>query len=156
METDASNGERIERILQLAEQVFREMLPMIPREEWLRLDLTMPQLKVVLMLFLNGPARMGALASGLGVSLATATGVIDRLVERGIVLREGDPQDRRVVVCRLSQKGQRLMGRLWSVSKARARELLQAVGPDRLATVNEALEALLEAARRMRASAPQD
>jgi hypothetical protein len=48
------------------------------------------------------------------------------------------------------------MGRLWSVSKARARELLQAVGPDRLATVNEALEALLEAARRMRASAPQD
>ena len=82
----------IENILQLSDRAFRELLPIVPKE-WLRLDLTMSQLKGVFLLFISGPSRMSDIASALGVSLATATGVVDRLVERDIVHREGDPED---------------------------------------------------------------
>ena len=136
--------ELIERILQLGEKAFRELIPILPKE-WLQLDLTMPQLKVVLLLFMNGPVRMSDIASALDVSLATATGVIDRLVEREIVLRENHPDDRRVVLCRLSEKGQKLIGGLWQLARDRLRELLGAIEPVRLRLVIEALEALLQA-----------
>ena len=141
---ESQRDELIEHVLQLGDRVFRELLPIVPKE-LLHLDLTMPQLKVVLLLFLNGPTRMSGLASGLSVSLATATGVVDRLVERDIVLREGQPQDRRVVLCHLSEKGQNLIGGMWQSARERAKELLEAIAPSRLQLVTEALEALLQA-----------
>ena len=134
----------VERILQLGDRVFQELLPIVPKE-LLELDLTMPQLKVVLLLFLNGPLRMSELASGLGVTLATATGVVDRLVERDIILRESQPDDRRVVLCRLSDKGHELTSGLWRSARDRARELLEAVAPSQLVLIGEVLEALSQA-----------
>lgn len=144
MKKKPQDEELIEHILQLGDKAFRELIPMLPRE-WLQLDLTMPQLKVVLLLFLDGPARMSDIASALSVSLATATGVVDRLVERGIVLREGLPEDRRVVLCHLSAKGQQLIGGLWQLARDRLRELLAAVALPQLLVITEALEALLQA-----------
>ena len=138
------NEEMVEHVLDLANRVFRELLPIIPTEV-LKFDLTMPQLKVVLLLYLNGPMRMSDIASSLGVTLATATGVVDRLVERDTVLREDDPNDRRVVLCKLSEKGEDLTGVLWRSARERARELLAAMSVSRLQMLNEALEALLKA-----------
>ena len=136
--------EAIENILQLGEKAFRELIPILPTE-WLQLDLTMPQLKVVMLIFMNGPARMSEIASALGVTLATATGVVDRLVERDIVLRESQPEDRRVVLCRLSEKGQKLMSGLWQLARGRAKELLEVATLSQLQLITEALEALLKA-----------
>ena len=138
------NEELIDHILQLSDRVFRDLLPIVPREV-LELDLTMPQMKTVLLLFLNGPMRMSVLASELGISLATATGVVDRLVERDIVLRESEPDDRRVVLCCLTDKGHEMTAGLWSSARARARELLQATDPPQLKLIMEALDALSQA-----------
>jgi DNA-binding MarR family transcriptional regulator len=134
----------IENILHLTDRAFRELLPMVPKE-WLHLNLTTPQLKVVLLLFISGPSRMSEIASALGVSLATATGVLDRLVERGLVIREGHPEDRRVVICRLSAEGEKLISGLWQLSRDRAGELMRALTPSQLLLVTQALEALLQA-----------
>lgn len=147
--------ELIENILQLTDSTFRELFPMLPRE-WLHLDLTMSQLKVVLLLFISGPSRMSDIASALGVSLATATGVMDRLVERDIVLREGDPEDRRVVLCRLSNKGEKLISGLWQLSRERAGELMMALAPSQLLLITEALEALLQAGEATKEGLQQD
>jgi DNA-binding MarR family transcriptional regulator len=89
--------------------------------------------------------RMSDIASSLGVSLATATGVVDRLVERETLLREADPNDRRVVLCRLSEKGEDLTGVLWRSARERAKQLLMAMTTPRIEMLNEALEALLQA-----------
>jgi len=142
--TRKPSDEMVEHVLDLANRVFRELLPIIPTEV-LRFDLTMPQLKVVLLLYLNGAMRMSDIASSLGVTLATATGVVDRLVERDTVLRDTDPNDRRVVLCRLSEKGEDLTGVLWRSARERARQLLAAMSTPRLEMLNEALEALLQA-----------
>jgi DNA-binding MarR family transcriptional regulator len=144
MKQEPKQAELIERILQLGEKAFRELIPILPTE-WLQLDLTMPQLKVVLLLFMNGPTRMSDIASALGVSLATATGVVDRLVERDIVVRESQPEDRRVVLCRLSEKGQKMIEGLWQLARDRLKELLEVVATSQLQLITEALEALLEA-----------
>jgi len=79
------------------------------------------------------------------VSLATATGVVDRLVERDTVMRESQPEDRRVVLCRLSEKGQKMIGGLWQLARNRTKELLEAVDSSQLALITKALEALLQA-----------
>jgi len=134
-------SEMIDRILGQVEGVFRELLPRA-HQELLDLDLTTPQLKVVLLLYLNGSARMSDLASSLGVTLATATGIVDRLVDRDIVKRENSREDRRVVVCRLSAIGQELTDRLYTSGRERARQLLLGLDEDKLSKLDEALASL--------------
>jgi len=142
--------ELLESTLLVAERAFRELFPILPKE-WLSLDLTTPQLKVVLLLFVGGSTRMSVIASALGVSLATATGVVDRLVERGMVIRESDPDDRRVVLCRLSQKGEQTIIGLWQLAREHAKILLGAVERSKLPMVRDALQALLDAGETTRA-----
>jgi DNA-binding MarR family transcriptional regulator len=144
MKQEPEQEKLIENILQLTDRAFRELLPMVPKE-WLHLDLTTPQLKVILLLFISGPSRMSEIASALGVSLATATGVLDRLVERDLVIREGCPEDRRVVICRLSPDGEKLISGLWQLSRDRAGELMRALTSSQLLLITQALEALLQA-----------
>lgn len=140
--------EMVENVLRITDKLFRVALPTVPREI-LDLDVTMPQLKIMFLLFLNGPMRMSDLAADLGVTLATATGLADRLVERDLVVRESQPDDRRVVLCRLSDSGQKDISRLWRSAKSRTRLLLRSLDTDNLQALSGALEATLAAAERM-------
>ena len=149
MKDELPRIKRIERILQFTDSIFKQLLPTVPRE-LLELDLTMTQLKVVLLLFLNGPVRVSALALELGVSLPTTTGVIDRLVERGIVMREEPAEDRRVVLCRLSEQGHSLVSGMWTYTRNRARELLKGVPFLQLVLIEKTLKELT----RTRATSP--
>ncbi len=130
--------EVVERILQGISDIFRKVLP-LAHKELLEMDLTAPQLKVVLLLYLYGSTRMSELAGSLGVTLATATGIMDRLVERGLVTRENLKDDRRVVMCRLSGHGMEMTDNLWKTSREKARQLLSAMELSRLKMIDEAL-----------------
>lgn len=79
---------------------------------WMDLDVTMPQMKVLMLLRENGALRVGVLARHLNVSTPTITGIVDRLVRQDLVKREDDPSDRRVVLNVLTPKGEQLMERL--------------------------------------------
>ncbi|MEU6716549.1 MarR family winged helix-turn-helix transcriptional regulator [Nonomuraea sp. NPDC046802] len=68
-------------------------------------NLTMRQLKVVMILAAGGSASGQDLAGDLGVSLGTVTGIVDRLVAQGLVSRHEDPHDRRVRRVELTAKG---------------------------------------------------
>jgi DNA-binding MarR family transcriptional regulator len=137
--------EIVENILKLADKLFRKLLPTVPRE-LLELDMTMPQLKIMIILFVNGPMRMSDLALDLGVTLATGTGLIDRLVERGAVVREGQPDDRRVVICRLSEAGQKTINKIWESARNNCRQLLEALDTGTLQTFAGVLQNMLESA----------
>jgi DNA-binding MarR family transcriptional regulator len=137
----------IEGILKCADNLFRVLLPTVPRE-LLDMDVTMSQLKMMFLLFMNGPMRMSDLASDLGVTLATATGLADRMVERDMVTRESQPDDRRVVLCRLSDSGQKAVSRIWESAGGRMQELLQAMDTAKLQTLYEVLESMLASAER--------
>lgn len=130
-------GDQIGRIIQLHQAVFLRLRDCIA-PEWMRTEVTMPQLKVLLLLHIEGTARMSDLAAALGVSLPSATGILDRLVQRGLVVRGTDPADRRVVTCFLSEEGAKQVSGLWEASWAIEREMLGRLSPDELDIVEKA------------------
>ena len=146
--------ELIEQIQARELALCRAMTSMGP-EPWLDLDMSMAQFKTIFVLATapsedegDGP-RMSDLARRLGVSAPTASTLIDRLVERGLVDRREDPRDRRQHRCRLSPAGQRLAARFYESSRARTGLLLAQLGEDELETVLRGLELLVRAAERL-------
>jgi DNA-binding MarR family transcriptional regulator len=59
--------------------------------------LTGRQTEAVVFLAHHGRATMGELAAGLGISRGAASELVGRLVDKGVVRREPDSADRRVV-----------------------------------------------------------
>lgn len=154
MKTEAGKAELIDSIQALQqklEELEGAIAPIIP-QDWLSTDLTMPQLKVMLILWREGPARMSELASGLGVTLATATGVVDRLVEKRYIVREGLPGDRRVVICRLSEEGQDFMKALWMSGRMQIGRILGVMTPEQLKVVAQGTEVFIQAARKLQST----
>ncbi len=64
---------------------------------WSDDGLTIPQMRLLWALRDDDGLPVGALADHLGVNPSTITGHVDRLVRQGLVRREEDPVDRRVV-----------------------------------------------------------
>jgi DNA-binding MarR family transcriptional regulator len=124
-------------------------------DQWLRIDVTMPQMKALILVYGSdsNSLRMGQLASALGVALSTATGIVDRLVEQGLLERQEDPDDRRSVVVRLSALGYETMERPHRETHARLVGVLSYLGTEDLLTVARALSIVREATNQA-ASAP--
>jgi DNA-binding MarR family transcriptional regulator len=144
-------GALTQRVLDLQISMFRSARP---AREWLEVDLTMPQLKVLFILAADNGASMSHLASGLGVTLSTATGIVDRLVEHELVQRQEDPQDRRLVVCRLTPRAVALVERLQLAGRLRLGSVLADLSLEELRTVAAGMEVL--AAGFQRQAAAQD
>jgi DNA-binding MarR family transcriptional regulator len=76
-----------------------------------------------------GTATMSDVSSRLGIACSSATGVVDRLVERGLVERTRPEEDRRTVVVGLTRRGQRMHDHLVGDRIAFGREVLSALEP---------------------------
>jgi len=144
----------VDDILSLADTLFRLLLPTVPRG-LLSLDITMPQTKILILLYIRGARRMSDIASELDVALPTATSLVDRLVEKQYVVRETLPEDRRVVLCHLSDAGEQAVRHIWDTARKRSQELLQAMDMSRLEMFAEALEAMHQVALTERQIAAQ-
>ncbi len=72
---------------------------------WVELGLTLTQLRVLFALRARDGASAGALAEQLNVAPSTLTRLVDRLVRQGLVRRETDDSDRRLVRHCLSASG---------------------------------------------------
>lgn len=71
--------------------------------------ITLPQRWVLEHLSRREGCPMNELARFLRVSKPAVTGLADRLIAQGLIAREGDPQDRRIVRVRLTAKGHRVL-----------------------------------------------
>jgi DNA-binding MarR family transcriptional regulator len=128
---------------ELWDKAFRELCFTLTRE-CLALDLCAGQLKALLALHESGPIPMSEVALVLGTTPATATRVIDRMVYRGLVIRQRDSSDRRLVLCGLSKRGEGLADGLWQGARRRAEMLLRTLDQHRLLSVRAAPEPLGE------------
>ncbi len=109
-------------------------------------SLTMSQLKVLLLLSRHDAASGQELTTSLGVSLATTTGIVDRLVAHDLVTRREDPADRRVRRVVLTTAGRELVDGIIMAGAQQQQRLLQRLDPEQLAVVERAFQLLLEAA----------
>lgn len=68
-------------------------------------SISMSHLHLMTFLEAHGPLPMSRVAELLGSGLPTATGLVSRMEERGLVARVHDTEDRRVVILSLTEAG---------------------------------------------------
>ncbi len=61
---------------------------------------------------------------------ATMTGIVDRLLDRGLVVRERDPNDRRTLRVGLTPAGKELLERVQQRKRAWMLQFLETLTPD--------------------------
>ena len=119
--------------------------------EWLNLDLTFQQLKVLYTLKQHGSLPMARLADALmpRVSMPTITGIITRLIERRdgvpLVERESSPDDRRIVRARLTPAGHAMVERIATPNAEMLNSALARMGDHERAALSANLSRFLAA-----------
>lgn len=114
-------------------------------EKLLRLGVSMAQLHIMFTLQRTDEMTMSHLADVLNVSFSNATGLIDRLEERGFIERSGVPSDRRIVMVRLTPAGETMLGEVDALSADLLRSVLGRLPASQLRGVAHAIAALREA-----------
>ncbi|MFQ5880815.1 MAG: MarR family winged helix-turn-helix transcriptional regulator [Dehalococcoidia bacterium] len=126
-------------------------------DDWPQAELTMPQLRTLMLLYIEAPLRMTELASALHVGLPSATSMVDRLVEKRLVERAPDLEDRRVVTCHLTEMGRQEAEKLWRLRRASINQIMQALSAEELETLLKALRILVRAVEgRIKARSPHE
>jgi DNA-binding MarR family transcriptional regulator len=95
----------------------------------------------------DGPLTPSELAERERVRRPTATGIVSRLAEAGLVERTSDPSDGRVSLVSVTPEGRSLLQRLRKRKNAFLAKRLRKLDPDEVATLDRAagiLERLLE------------
>ncbi len=117
--------------------------------EFLEIDITMPQAKILYLLGASGELHMSDIVHRLGVSLSTVSGLVDRVVDHGLATRRDDPADRRQVVVALTPAGHEFIDRFRELNARQLRALLAVLDDDDLALVRDGLAALDRGASRL-------
>lgn len=116
-------------LLRLANQrhvaLFQAMQPM---------DLTPTQFAALMRLAELGQSSQNLLGRRTGMDSATIKGVVDRLVLRGLVCHDDDPDDRRRTVLRLTSGGQSVADELSGIGLAVTEATLAPLCPAERAT----------------------
>jgi DNA-binding MarR family transcriptional regulator len=107
------------------------------------LDVTMAQMRALMAVSYGPGCTMSELASKLGIGVSAATGLVDRLVERGVLERESDPADRRVVRVRMSPAGIRAGQEWYAAQILHMAAALSALSDRDIRRVAEATDLLL-------------
>ncbi len=114
-------------------------------ERLVRLGISMTQLHVMHLLQRHGELPMSHLAEMLDVSMSAATGLVDRVEERGFVERIRVPEDRRVVLARITDSGRRMLDDVELVRAELMEQVLDELDEDQIAGVASALASIRSA-----------
>jgi DNA-binding MarR family transcriptional regulator len=109
-------------------------------------DVTLPQLRVLVLTSLGGTVTPTHVAEALDVHLSSASRICERLVQAGYLDRHASPGDRRQVELALTASAQHLLAKVVSHRRQVFRRLLAGVGTEERRQLVEAMATLVEAA----------
>jgi DNA-binding MarR family transcriptional regulator len=121
-------------------RAFREVDTLRVRQ-WERSRVTVPQLRVLYFLRRHPGATTGELARHLGITVSTTSGLVIKLVDRGLVVRGRGADDRRREPLEISPDGSGLLGEFSEDGRALLGTVAERLGDD-LEPVTRALELL--------------
>lgn len=105
-------------------------------------DLTLQQMRAFAVIYARGQVAMTEVAEALGVKANVATGIVQRLFDRGLIERSEDPADRRVRRITASAKGLALIEEMSSIVLSRGRRLLERLRNEQLEQLRDILVAM--------------
>jgi len=108
-------------------------------EKFVRAGISMTQIHVLRQLEQHGTMSMSRIAELLDVSLSNATGIIDRMAERGLVERVRVPDDRRVVLVQPSDLGIQALDETEGIKLDRIRAICDRLDDVQLRRITQAL-----------------
>ncbi|HEU4572189.1 MAG TPA: MarR family transcriptional regulator [Candidatus Limnocylindrales bacterium] len=126
----------------------------IGSERMARTGLSMTHWHVLMLLARHGEMSMSRLAEAQQISLSNATGLVDRLVERGLVERVGVPDDRRVVLVRVSPQGERQLAEVDLLREELIRRVIGQLDAAQLKRLRTALHDVRDAFGRVLTDVP--
>lgn len=95
-------------------------------------DLTLQQLRAFAFVLGRGETPVHKVAEALGIKPSVATGVIQRLVDRGLIERHEDPDDRRIRLLAVTDRGRALIAELSDIVLAKGREYVDRLSDDEI------------------------
>ena len=100
-----SREELVGDVLEALNQIsFRDFQGALKR--WHEGTLSLVHLNVLMLLRARGPLTMTHLAELIDVSVASATGIVDRMEKKGVIVRRRSEEDRRVVEVLVNESGE--------------------------------------------------
>ena len=138
-------AELTKEIIELQRRINRDMRQ-YTLDAWMELNLTIPQLKSLFFIANQGSTNFTKLASALGVTPSNVTGIIDRLVEQGLVSRQENPEDRRMLMLRVTDKGEAIIADLRERRASHISEILTHLSSEELNIVVKGFNLLAKAA----------
>jgi MarR family transcriptional regulator, organic hydroperoxide resistance regulator len=136
----------VNEIIGLQRQSNR-LLDNFAAEPWIELGLTIAQLKSLFFIVDKEQTCFKKLAEALKVTPPNVTGIVDRLVEQGLVSRTENPDDRRIMLLQATQKGQNLLNTLKEKRTNQMIRILDNLSGEELSCLALGLNALVKAAR---------
>lgn len=112
---------------------------------WVNLELSMAQVKALVVIASVGQTSIGRIAESLDVSVPTASHLVEKLARSGLVSRTEDQADRRRAVVTLTDDGRDLMNGLRQGSREQLREWFQKLDEHELEALQKGITALARA-----------
>lgn len=107
---------------------------------------SLPQLRVLVLVASRGKLNLRQVAEGLGVHPSNATRTVERLVVGGFLQRSDDPTDRRYLVLDLTAQGHVVVERVMGYRRASILSVMENMTNARRRALAGALESFAEAA----------
>lgn len=141
--SEASDNQReIEAVIDALGGVWDDKASEVP--DWVEQELTFGQMRLLFLLSNHGPSPMSRIAEWLGVGLPTVSGAVERVERHGLVERQHRLDDRRVVDCRLTDAGRRLIDEITGMRMEMMRQFLSVLTADELAEMARLINIVLE------------
>ena len=134
----------IGEIVALHRRVNRALRQRAP-DPWMNLNLTIGQVKSLFFITNQGSTTSRRLAVALKVTPSNVTGIVDRLVQQGLVSRQENPEDRRALLLRATEEGEAIVADLRERRASYLTELLSRLSAEELATIARGLALLANA-----------
>jgi len=139
-----SKEELISRVLELFKTLGHNRMR-YQKEPWQKLIVPLAQLKSLFLINIKGSINVRELALEMGVTPGNVTSIVDRLVGQGLVGRSESPEDRRIVLLRLTDKGRKTITEIHETQQSDMRRFLERMSAEDISALHQGMNSFLAA-----------
>ena len=119
------------------------MLDPMRLQVWEEMGINFPQLRILFRVRSHPGIDLRTLAEQMGISVSGASQQVDKLVARGFLVREDDPDDRRRLSLELTERGQQATGEISRATRSFIESALTVLSESELADFHRLLSRVL-------------